>query len=50
MEGVLAVAAADHIAAGQRLQSRARRGDREKFLAVLDKVPNAPAQEPSEND
>ncbi|MDX2267499.1 MAG: hypothetical protein NW208_05295 [Bryobacter sp.] len=50
VEGVLAVAAADHIAAWQHLQSRARRGDREKFLAVLDTAPNAPAQVPSEVD
>lgn len=32
---------AEHVAAWERLKQRASRGDREKFLAVLDKVPDS---------
>ncbi|MGC2661214.1 MAG: hypothetical protein WA324_24950, partial [Bryobacteraceae bacterium] len=37
IEDVFASAFADHFAAWQRLQERASRGDREKFLAVLER-------------
>ncbi|HTU46628.1 MAG TPA: hypothetical protein VMF91_16290 [Bryobacteraceae bacterium] len=40
IEDVFASAFADHFAAWQRLQERAARGDREKFLAVLKRVPD----------
>jgi hypothetical protein len=40
VEDVFASAFADHFAAWQRLQERAVRGDREKFLAVLERVPD----------
>ncbi len=40
VEDVFASAFADHFAAWQRLQERAARGDREKFLAVLERVPD----------
>ena len=47
VEDVFASAFADHFAAWQRLQERAARGDREKFLAVLERVPDV---EPEEYD
>lgn len=47
VEEVFASAFADQFAAWQRLRQRAARGDREKFLAVLDKVPDI---EPAEYD
>jgi hypothetical protein len=47
VEQVFASAFADQFAAWQRLHQRAARGDREKFLAVLDKVPDI---EPEEYD
>ncbi|MCC6590928.1 MAG: hypothetical protein IT168_29835 [Bryobacterales bacterium] len=37
---LFAAACEAHVAAWERVQSRARRGDREKFLAVLAKVPD----------
>ncbi len=47
VEEVFASAFADQFAAWQRLRQRAARGDREKFLAVLEKVPDV---EPEEYD
>lgn len=47
VEQVFASAFADQFAAWQRLQERAARGDRQKFLTVLDKVPDV---EPEEYD
>lgn len=47
VEQVFASAFADQFAAWQRLQERAARGDRQKFLAVLDSVPDI---EPEEYD
>jgi hypothetical protein len=47
VEQVFASAFADQFAAWQRLRERAKRGDREKFLAVLDEVPDV---EPEEYD
>ena len=40
VDEVFASVFAEHVAAWERLQERASRGDREKFLAVLDKVPD----------
>ena len=40
VEDVFASAFADHFATWQRIQQRAARGDREKYLAVLDLVPD----------
>lgn len=40
VEDVFASAFADHLAMWQRIQERAARGDREKFVAVLDNVPD----------
>jgi hypothetical protein len=40
VDEVFASAFADHLAALQRLRERAARADRNKFLAVLDKVPD----------
>ena len=37
---VFAAAFQDHLAALERVQKRAARGNREKFLAVLDQVPD----------
>ncbi len=37
---VFAAACAEHIAAWERLEKRAQRGDRERFLEVLAKVPD----------
>ena len=39
VEDVFASALADHFATWQRIQERAARGDREKYLAVLDLAP-----------
>ena len=44
---VFATACAEHIAAWERLERRAQRGDRTKFLEVLAKVPDV---EPDERD
>lgn len=44
---VFATACVEHIAAWERLESRAKRGDRAKFLAVLTKAPDI---EPDERD
>jgi hypothetical protein len=41
VDEVFASVFAEHVSAWERLQQRASRGDREKFLAVLDKVPDA---------
>ena len=40
VEEVVASAFAEQLAAWERLRQRATRGRREKFLAVLDKVPD----------
>ena len=47
VDEVFASAFADQLAAGERLKQRAARGDRDKFRAVLDKVPNV---EPEDYD
>lgn len=47
VDEVFASAFAEQLAAWQRLKERAARGDRNKFLAVLDKVPDV---EPEEYD
>lgn len=47
VEQVFTSAFADQFAAWRRLQERAARGDRQKFLAVLDNVPDV---EPEEYD
>jgi hypothetical protein len=47
VEDVFASAFADHLAAIRRIRERAARGNREDFLAVLDKVPDV---EPEEYD
>ena len=44
---VFAAACAEHIAAWERLERGARRGDRAKFLEVLARVPDV---EPDERD
>jgi predicted transcriptional regulator len=44
---VFAAACAEHVAAWERLEARAKRGDRAKFLEVLAKVPDV---EPEEQD
>lgn len=44
---VFATACAEHIAAWERLERRAQRGDRARFLEVLAKVPDV---EPDERD
>ena len=44
---VFAAACAEHVAAWERLESRAKRADRDRFLEVLDKVPDV---EPAESD
>ena len=44
---IFATACAEHIAAWERLESRAQRGDRVKFLEVPAKVPDV---EPEERD
>lgn len=40
LDEVFASAFAEHFAAWERLRNRATRGDREKFLTVLNKVPD----------
>ena len=47
VEEVLASALADQLAAWERLQARAAAGNREKFLAALDRVPDV---EPEDDD
>jgi hypothetical protein len=47
VDEVFASAFAEQLAAWERLQQRAARGSGEKFLAVLDAVPDA---EPEEQD
>lgn len=47
VDEVFASAFAEQVAAWERLQQRASRGSREKFLAVLDKAPDI---EPEESD
>jgi len=47
VDEVFASAFMEQVAAFERLRQRAARGDREKFLAVLDKVPD---REPDEQD
>jgi hypothetical protein len=47
VDEVFASAFVDQLAAWERLQQRAGRGSREKFLAVLDKVPD---MEPEDQD
>jgi hypothetical protein len=47
VDEVFASAFSEHLAAWERLQQRAARGDRTKFLAVLDKVPDV---EPEPHD
>jgi metal-responsive CopG/Arc/MetJ family transcriptional regulator len=44
---VVATACRSHLAAWDRLQARAARGDKEKYLALLAKVPDS---EPVEGD
>lgn len=40
VDEVVASAFAQHLAAWERLKQRAARGDRDKFLVVLDQVPD----------
>jgi hypothetical protein len=47
VEDVFASAFAEHVVTWQRIQERAARGDREKFVAVLDDVPDI---EPEDHD
>ena len=47
VDDVISSAFAEQLAAWERLKQRATRGDRESFLAVLDKVPDV---EPEEYD
>lgn len=44
---VLATACSEHVTAWERIERRAKRGDRSRFDAVLAKVPDV---EPSEED
>jgi hypothetical protein len=44
---VFATACFEHVAAWERMENRAKRGDRTKFLEVLAKVPDV---EPGEHD
>ena len=46
-DDVIASAFAEHLAIRERLQQRAARGNRDRFLAVLDKVPDV---EPEDYD
>ena len=45
VDEVFASAFLEQLAAWERLQQRAARGNREKFLAVLDRVPDAESEE-----
>ncbi|MGA8027212.1 MAG: hypothetical protein WB992_08695 [Bryobacteraceae bacterium] len=45
VDEVFASAFIEHLAALEKLRQRAARGDRNKFLAVLDKVPDVNAEE-----
>lgn len=47
VDELFAAVFAEHVAAWERLQHRASRGDRERFLAVLDKVPDT---DPDDSD
>jgi hypothetical protein len=47
VDDVVSSAFAEHMVAWERLKRRAARGNRESFLAVLDKVPDV---EPDEYD
>jgi len=47
VDEVFASVFAEHLAAWERLQQRALRGDRDRFLSVLDKVPDV---EPADTD
>jgi hypothetical protein len=47
VDEVFASAFVDQLASWERLQQRAARGNREKFLAVLDRVPDT---EPEDQD
>jgi hypothetical protein len=47
VDEVFASAFVEQVAAWERLQRRALRGSREKFLAILDKVPDV---EPEDSD
>jgi hypothetical protein len=47
VDEVFASAFAEQLAAWERLRQRANRGDRDKFLSLLDKVPDA---EPEDYD
>jgi hypothetical protein len=47
VDDVFASAFAEHVSAWERLQQRASRGSREKFLAALDDVPDV---EPDDYD
>ncbi len=40
LDELFASAFTEHLASWERLRKRATKGDREKFLAVLDKVPD----------
>jgi predicted transcriptional regulator len=40
VDDVFAMAFAEQFSAWQRIQERAKRGDRDKFVAVLNKVPD----------
>ena len=42
---VLAAACAEHVASWERLEARAKRGDRARFLEVLAKVPDVEPEE-----
>jgi hypothetical protein len=45
VDEVFASAFVEQLAAWERLQQRAARGDRQKFTAVLDKVPDVDPEE-----
>lgn len=45
VDAVFASALADQLAAWERLKQRASRGDRDKFLAVLNKAPDVESAE-----
>jgi hypothetical protein len=47
VDEVFASAFAEHLSAWERLQQRAARGTRDKFLSVLDRVPDV---EPDDHD
>lgn len=45
VDEVFASVFAEHVSAWERLQRRASQGDREKFLAILDRVPDVEPEE-----